>query len=197
MPDDEVILHSYPPADMSADEFEQFVVDVLQQTAPEVDSLDIKLHEVVAAPDGSYDFDATVRYRLLGMDFLVLVEAKHHRHPIKREVVQVLESKIRSVGAHKGVIVSTAQFQRGALEFAKSHGVALVHVTEGRFTFVQRSASPRPAPLSREVALEMGVPVFVGYCYANGSEPNSTSVTVVSDYPEYAARLLLGTDATT
>jgi hypothetical protein len=43
---------------------------------------------------------------------------------------------------------------------------------------------------------QSGVPVFVGHCYANGSEPNSTSVTVVSDYPEYAARLLLGKDAT-
>lgn len=196
MTDDDVIFHSYPSPDMSAGEFEQFVVDVLRQTESEVDSLDITLHDVVVGPDGTYDFDATVRYRLLGMDFLVLVEAKHHRHPIKREVVQVLESKIRSVGAHKGVIVSTAQFQRGALEFARTHGVALVQVTEGRFTFVQRSASSDPAPPSREVALEMGVPAFVGHCYANGSEPNSTSVTVVSDYPEYAARLLLGTDAT-
>jgi hypothetical protein len=72
-----------------------------------------------------------------------------------------------------------------------------LQVTEGRFTFAQRSASSDPTPPSREVALEMGVPVFVGHCYANGSEPNSASVTVVSDYPEYAARLLLGTDATT
>jgi hypothetical protein len=36
------------------------------------------------------------------MEFLVLVEAKHHRHPIKREVVQVLESKIdRAVLGHR------------------------------------------------------------------------------------------------
>jgi hypothetical protein len=64
--------------------------------------------------------------------------------------VLVLGSKIRSVRAHAGVIVSTAQFQRGALEFAKSHGVALVQVTDGRFTFVQRSTSPDPTPPSRE-----------------------------------------------
>ncbi len=88
MTDDDVIFHSYPSPDMSAGEFEQFVVDVLRQAESEVDSLDITLHEVVVGPDGTYDFDATVRYRLLGMDFLVLVEAKHHRHPIKREVVQ-------------------------------------------------------------------------------------------------------------
>lgn len=77
MTDDDVIFHSYPSADMSADEFEQFVVHVLQQTESEVESLDV----------------------------------------------------------------------------------------------VQRSASPQPTPLSREVALEMGVPVFVGHCYANGSIP--------------------------
>jgi len=30
--DDDVIFHSYSSADTSADEFEKFVVDVLQQT---------------------------------------------------------------------------------------------------------------------------------------------------------------------
>jgi len=46
-----------------------------------VDSLDITLHEVVVGPDRTYDFDATVRYRLLGMDFLVLVEPMRVRFP--------------------------------------------------------------------------------------------------------------------
>lgn len=51
MTDDDVIFHSYPSPDMSAGEFEQFVVDVLRQTESEVDSLDITLHDVVVGPD--------------------------------------------------------------------------------------------------------------------------------------------------
>ena len=52
------------------------------------------------------------------MEFLIVVEAKKHRYPIKRELVQVLHSKIQSVGAHKGVMVSTAPYQNGALDSA-------------------------------------------------------------------------------
>ena len=83
--------------------------------------------------DGSYDVDGTVRFRWGDLDFLVVIEAKYHRNPIKRDVVQVLHSKVQSVGAHKVVLVATAPFQRGALNFAKAYGIALVTVTEGRF----------------------------------------------------------------
>lgn len=85
------------------------------------------------ASTGTFDFDATARYQFAGMSFLVLVEAKLHKNPIKRELVLVLYQKILSVGAHKGVMVSTAPYQAGAVAFAKTHGIALVTVTEGRF----------------------------------------------------------------
>jgi hypothetical protein len=39
------------------------------------------------------DFDATVRYQLAGMSFLVVVEAKLHKNPIKRELVQILSRR--------------------------------------------------------------------------------------------------------
>jgi hypothetical protein len=146
----------------------------------------------VQGTDGVYDFDATVRYTLASMDFLVVVEAKRHAHPIKRSDVQTLHSKIQSVGAHKGVLVSTAPFQKGALAFALVHGIALVKVTEGSFTFETRSSGPAPT-LSRDNAPRyFEAPRFVGHCYSQGDEPNSIVCTVVTGQPEYAARLLLG-----
>jgi hypothetical protein len=110
----------------------------------------------------------------------VVIEAKYHKNPIKRELVQVLHSKVQSVGAHKGVLVATAPFQRGALDFAKAHGIALVAVTEGRFTIKTKAAEPSPTP-SRDQARELfGMPTFVGHCYHHGGAPDSTSVTLVS-----------------
>ncbi len=141
---------------------------------------------------GEYDIDATVRFRVAGADFLVLIEAKLHRNPIKREIVQILHSKVVSVGAQKGVIVSTAPFQSGALDFALEHGIALVALTEGRFTYEVRTREPAP-PLTREKASEIcGLPKFVAHCYSPGEEPGSIQVTVVSGQPKYAAELLLG-----
>lgn len=193
--DDDVVRGHYPPADATPAEFEQFVVEVFRATGPEVDKLEVQLHERVGGVDGEYDMDGTVRFRWGGVDFLVLVEAKMHKDPIKRDVVQVLNQKVQSTGAQKGVVVSTSNFQKGALEFAKKHGIALVEVTEGRFTFHTRSATEM-APMTREEAADRGLPTFVGHCYRPADTPGSTLVTVIStEHPEYICELLLGLPA--
>lgn len=183
----------YPPADLTPAEFEQFVTSLFDalKVSGAVVNLRVENHEVIRGVDGTYDFDATVRYELGGMDFLILVEAKRHKNPIKRETVQVLHQKLQSVGAHKAVLVSTAPFQQGALDFALVHGIALVTVTEGRFTYQARGSLPPPA-LSREQARARGIPTFVGHAYRRGDRPGSVGVTVVSpDYPEHLADHLL------
>jgi hypothetical protein len=185
----------YPPADITPAEFEEFVAELFESANPKVNDLTVTLHEVIEGVDGAYDFDATIRYSLAGMSFLVLVEAKYHKHPIKRELVQVLNQKKQSVGGHKAVMISTAPYQRGALEFAKKHGIALVTVTEGRFTFQMRSADPTTPPaISRDEAAErFGIPTFVGHHYGPGDQPDSTQVTLVSpEDPDYISELLLG-----
>lgn len=136
----------YPHPAITPGEFEEFVAgELLGAAGSEVDDLVVTLHEKIVGADGAYDFDATVRYRFAGMAFLVVVEAKLHRNPIKRELVQVLHQKIHSVGAHKGVMVATSPYQSGAVEFAAAHGIALVTVTESRFVFATRdTATARP-----------------------------------------------------
>lgn len=184
-------LYRYPPADITPREFEKWVAELLGSAASELDDLRVVLHEAVTGTDGAYDFDATVRYRWAGLEFLIVVEAKRHANPIKRELVQALHSKIQSVGAHKGVMISTAPFQRGALEFAGVHGIALVSVTEGRFTYETKGATPVPV-MSREKARELSLPIFVGYAYGPGDTPGSTRSTIVStEHPEYIRELLL------
>jgi hypothetical protein len=141
----------------------------------------------------TFDLDATIRFRWAGMDFLVVGEAKRHTHPIKRELVQVLHSKVQSAGAHKGVLFSTAPFQRGALEFAKVHGIALIHVTEGRFTFETKAHGSISSPSREEAMNQFGLPVFVGHFYGPGGSPGSTAVTLIStERPDYVREVLLG-----
>jgi hypothetical protein len=177
----------YPPAEITPAEFEEFAATLFQSGAAETGATNfrVQLHEVIEGVDGSYDFDATVRYELAGMSFLVLVEAKAHKHPIKRELVLVLHQKLQSVGAHKAVLISTAPFQSGALNFALAHGIALVTVTEGRFTFETKSARATPA-LTREQALEYyGLPTFVGHAYS-GAGDDAVGVTLMSsEHAEY------------
>ena len=140
----------------------------------------VTLHEKIQGPDGTYDFDATVRFDWAGMHFLVIVEAKRHKNPIKRELVQVLHDKLRSVGAQKAIMISTAPYQAGALHYAKAHGVALATVTEGRFTVETRSKNG-PPPLTRHQARsQFDLPDFVAHAYLPGQEPGTTSVLLLS-----------------
>jgi hypothetical protein len=189
----------YPAPDMTPEEFEVFVTTLFDSASIHIPGLAVQLHEIIQGTDGSFDFDATVRYQLAGLEFLVLVEAKLHKNPIKRGLVQELHSKLLSVGAHKAVMISTAPYQSGAMKFALIHGIALVTVTEGRFMYEQRHAlppsslSPRSAPPpTREEAAEWGTPTFVGHCYTPGANGGLATTLMSTECPEYVAELLLG-----
>jgi hypothetical protein len=183
----------YPRADITPAEFERFVVELLDSVRPSLDALEVTLHDKIRGVDGLYDFDATVRFSFGGMRFLVLIEAKRHKNPIKRELVQVLHDKLRSVGAQKAAMIATAPYQSGALEYGKTHGIALATVTEGRYTFETRSVGHSPEMSRRQATDYYGLPAFVGHAYQSGDTPTSTVVTLLStEYPDHVAGALLG-----
>ncbi|WP_375424193.1 restriction endonuclease [uncultured Friedmanniella sp.] len=192
--DDDVaaVTARYPAGEIRPAEFEQFVVDLLSALGPAAGAAPVvTLHDKIEGADGTYDFDATARFNWGGMSFLVLAEAKLHKHPIKRELVQVLNDKLRSVGAQKAVMFSTAPYQSGALSYAKAHGIALATVTEGRHTYETRSRQPAP-PLTRQQAAEWGIPPFVAHAYTTGVDPGTTLVLrLSSEDPDYVAEVLL------
>jgi restriction system protein len=117
--------------DISAFTPEEFALEVIRLVAEasgRVQDFRIDHRQKLTGPDGTYELDAAVRFSSLGVDFLVLLECKHVKNPVKRDVVVLLHDKVRSLGAHKGIHFSTAGFQKGAIEYAWSHGVALFQV---------------------------------------------------------------------
>ncbi len=191
----ERLMARYPPAEITAAQFEQFAVELLtagKSGQPELEEFGVQTLEQIDGVDGSYIFDATVRFRLFGLDFLIVVEAKHHTYPIKRELVQILHRKAVSVGAQKAVLIATASLQRGAINYAKTHGVALVLVTEGRFTFETRDAEERATP-SREEADALGIPALVGECFGPTGTGSGVRITSLSpDRPDLVREALFG-----
>jgi restriction system protein len=171
-------LLRFSPAVATPAQFEQVVADFFAAAGLGIEDYTVTPHDVVDGSDGSYDFDATIRYHFLGMSFLVVVEAKQHSNPIRRQEVQVLQQKKESVGAHRAVIVSTARFQTGAVKFGLAHRIALVFITEGRSTYETFSRDGHPLP-SREQALESGMPVFAGLSLSPGRSPGSTLITTI------------------
>ena len=96
--------------------------------------------------DGEFIIDVIVRFRFMGLNYLTLFECKRHASAVKREHVQVLADKVRSTGAQKGVMVSASGYQRGALEYAKKHGIGCVRLVDDAWTYEVRGQD-RPVPV--------------------------------------------------
>lgn len=156
-------------AAISPEDFERFVQQEIRRTRAILSDFRVERREHLSAADGTYEIDVSARFRALDVDFLVLVECKHHRSPIKREVVQILNDRIRSLGAQKGMLFSTSRFQTGAAEYARTHGIALIHVMDGQFMYQVRSATPSDYRLP-------GIPKFVSAlaCYGVNQEGRET-----------------------
>jgi restriction system protein len=135
-------LGRFGPVSLTPLEFERLVASMLSKQGVGLRDFVVKHLERLVGADGEYKIDVTARFEALGADFLVLIECKNQQRPVERDVVQVLADKVRSIGAHKGMVFATAPFQRGALEYARRHGVALVRVADGRTSYETKSAIP-------------------------------------------------------
>lgn len=114
---------------VSPEQFEEMVVRYLRRRKGYLHEFEVQRRARISGPDGEFEIDAVASFAALGAQFVVIIECKHHRNPIKRELVQVLRDKVRSVSAQKGMLFSTSGFQRGAVEYAEKQGLALIHFT--------------------------------------------------------------------
>jgi len=121
-------------AEITSTEFEILVRDYLRDLGHELKSFNAIHNSVINTVDGNYQIDIFAEFKFLGADFRVLIECKKHKYSKKREIVQLLFDKLRATGTQKGMIFSTSGFQKGAILFAKKHGIALVRVIDGKYT---------------------------------------------------------------
>ncbi len=129
--------------EMTPYEFEQFVMLLLEDAIKEFSNAEVKHNEISKTADGNYQIDGTIRFEAMGANFLTIVECKMYKGPISREKVQVLYDKLRAIGAQKGILVTTSFFQSGAIEYASSHGIALVQIIDGKLTYEVRCYDPK------------------------------------------------------
>ncbi|MBX5604925.1 ImmA/IrrE family metallo-endopeptidase [Pseudomonas aeruginosa] len=74
-------------------------------------------------------FDVSIEAWLPGAEkysFLVLIECKNYSHSVPVDDLEEFFSKVEQVSGGKGILVSPAELQKGALNFAKSSGIGFV-----------------------------------------------------------------------
>ena len=162
------IMFSFPrPEKISPTEFELLVKQWLEASAPELQDFAATHRVSHQGVDGEYEIDVFAKFTALGgASFKVLVECKKHVNPIKRELVQALSDKRRSIGATKAMLVATSSFQSGAIEYARVNDVALVQVVSGSVRYVQASARPLRDVPEAILAKQAAAP-YVGMVYGS------------------------------
>jgi restriction system protein len=165
--------------DLTPIQFEREVKAILDKVNAKIISFDSKHLEKLSGNIGEYEIDITIRFEALGVKYLTLVECKHHKNPIKREVIQILHDKIRETGAHKGIVFATTTFQRGAIEYARSHGIALIKIAEGKAFYEVRGSHTRaePPPWAN-------IPPYMGYSVELSDSGSLLYSTVSTRNPE-------------
>ena len=130
-------------SDISPEEFEIKCLELLRQTKDfkMLKDVTVEHNKLYKANDGIYQLDGYIEYMLLGVKIKIIVECKRYSSPVKRDTVVLLHSKLNSIGANKGILMSSSGFQSGAVEYAKEHGVALLQVVDKFVLTIQNSVS--------------------------------------------------------
>lgn len=167
-------------ASVTPTEFEKLCLDILKSYAESehLSNFSIQHKVTISADDGTYQIDIYAHFFALGVEFKVLAECKRYSSSVSREKVAVLADKVRSVGAHKGIMISTCGFQSGAYEYAKKHGIALLQIINRDVLHIMNAANPETAEQRREIQLMLNwnsrMPKYYAKEYSTTDFPDKT-----------------------
>ncbi|WP_347490454.1 restriction endonuclease [Desulfoscipio sp. XC116] len=125
--------------EMTPTEFEKHSLRILTEQIQNIRNCNFQHNKIMEVDDGNYQIDGYIEFELMGIYYKTLIECKHYKSSISREKVAVLYDKIRACGANKGVLVSSSNFQSGAVQYASKHGVALIQLTDADSIYETRS----------------------------------------------------------
>ena len=159
-------------------EFEEYCFGILKGYAEAEGLKEFEIeHDVkIPAADGTYQIDVYATFVALGVEFKVIAECKRYSKPVSREKVAVLADKVRSLGAHKGILMSTSGFQTGAHTYAKEHGIALIQIMNRDVMHLLNACIPENAAQAREIFLQQEwirrMPEYYAYEYSDIDFPD-------------------------
>lgn len=163
------------PIEVTPEDYEKQVVSWLQSAGRELQGFTVSHLKKIHGDGGEYSIDGWAEFEIFGgTKVCVLIECKRHRRPVNRDVILGVHAKAQAIGAQKSIVFSTSGFQRGAVEFATSAGVALVVFADGKATYFTRSRDA----LS-EAYYPSGLPKFAGQMVR--AEANKTTISVLND----------------
>lgn len=166
--------------DMEPIDFEKACLEILKGYAEEEQLKDFEIthNKLIKSSDGKYQIDIFAKFTAMKSQFKVLCECKRYKYSISREKVAVLHQKIISLGAQKGILISTSDFQSGAIEYAKAHGIALIKADDYYFEHLSHSNDKMQCDDDPFLYAEKHMPSYIAYdCTCDTDEPKKVYPT--------------------
>ncbi len=173
---------------VSPNEYEKQVVEWLNSHTTSLKSFKVNHRHNLSGSGGEYELDGYAEIEIFnGATIKVLVECKRHTKPIEREVILAIHAKLQDTGAHKALIFSTSGFQKGAIEYSRSKGIATITFLKGSWLYETRSSDAHV-----DSPTHISSPQFAGILnYYEGSIHCST---IVEDRKQVLVDFLVGED---
>lgn len=166
--------------EMTPTEFEKCCCDILTGYAESEGLKDFKIihNKYIKAHDGKYQIDVYAEFTAMHTTIKVLCECKRYKNRVNREKVAALHRKIESVGAHKGILITTSNFQSGAIDYAQKHGIALIKAEDNDFKNISYSNGDKEMIDDPFIIPEKLMPDYVAYDYTSETaEPHKVFPT--------------------
>lgn len=173
---------------ISPADFEIFCMETLKAYAKREDLKDFRIshNQKICTDDGTYQIDVLAEYTALGANNTVIVECKKQSRSVEREIVAALDAKLHSIGAQKGILISTAGFQSGATLYAEKHGIALWQICDVFIKRITMSAGTQYVDILRmKLEVEQFLPKYFALEWDCSADYPYTEI-----YPTEEMRLL-------
>jgi hypothetical protein len=95
---------------------------------------DVDVEAKVKGARAEHTLDVWVRFRRFGLETKWVVENKYWNSPVPKEKVLALKSVVEDVGADRGLLLSTAGFQSGAVHASEKTNITLTDLDSFRET---------------------------------------------------------------
>lgn len=163
------------PIEVTPEDYEKQVISWLQSAGRKLQGFTVNHLQKIHGDGGEYSIDGWAEFEIFGgTKVCVLIECKRYKRPVERDVILGVHAKAQAVGAHKSIVFSTSGFQRGAVDFAASAGVALIVFVDGKATYFTRSREALP-----EACYPPDSPQFAGHMIL--AEAAKTTISVLTD----------------
>lgn len=155
-------------ADISPTEFEIFCVKTLEAIAQKdkLQNYSVQHNQKLKVTDGEYQVDILITHKIANMEYRTIGECKMYKRPVGRDKVEILYSRMQSVHAQKGVLISTSGFQSGAVEFAREHSICLIQLIEAEVKYITNcaiSAEAMQAQMEMQFHVQRLLPKYDAY----------------------------------